>query len=88
MARNNKRKADVFYHDRFAGVLEETDAGYRFAYDAAYLKSGKALSLSLPLREEPFESAKKEKSIVDSKGSSRKGKERETAFPRLRYAAS
>ena len=56
MARNNKRKADVFYHDRFAGVLEETDAGYRFTYDAAYLKRGKAVSLSLPLREEPFES--------------------------------
>ncbi len=56
MARNNIRKADVFYQDRFVGILEETDAGYRFIYDAAYLKSGKAVSLSLPLREEPFES--------------------------------
>ena len=25
LARDNKRKADVFYHDRLAGVLEETD---------------------------------------------------------------
>lgn len=50
MAGNNKRKADVFYNDRLVGVLEETDAGYRFTYDPAYLKSGKAVSLSLPLR--------------------------------------
>lgn len=56
MAGNNKRKADVFYHDRLVGVLEETDEGYRFAYDRAYLKSGKAVSLSLPLQAEPFES--------------------------------
>ncbi len=26
MARDNKRKADVFYHDRLAGLLEEKDA--------------------------------------------------------------
>lgn len=57
MARDNKRKADVFYHDRLAGVLEETDAGYRFTYDPGYLKNGKAVSLSLPLQAEPFESA-------------------------------
>jgi len=57
MAGNNKRKADIFYNDRLVGVLEETDAGFRFTYDHAYLKSGKAVSLSLPLREEPFESA-------------------------------
>lgn len=56
MAENNKRKADVFYHDRLVGVLEEIDAGYRFTYDLAYLNSGKAVSLSLPLRKEPFES--------------------------------
>ena len=57
MARDNKRKADVFYHDRLAGVLEETDDGYKFAYDSDYLKIGKPVSLSLPLRNEPFESA-------------------------------
>lgn len=57
MARDKKRKADVFYHDRLAGILEETDDGYRFAYDSDYLKTGKPISLSLPLRAEPFESA-------------------------------
>ena len=57
MARDNKRKADVFYHDRLVGVLEETDAGYKFTYDPGYLKDGKAVSLSLPLKAEPFESA-------------------------------
>lgn len=56
MVRNNKRKADVFYHGRLAGILEETDEGYRFAYNFDYLKTGKPVSLSLPLREEPFES--------------------------------
>ena len=50
MARDNKRKADVFYHDRLAGILEETDAGYKFTYDPGCLKTGKAISLSLPLQ--------------------------------------
>ena len=57
MARDNKRKADIFYHGRLAGVLEETGAGYKFTYDPGYLKNGKAVSLSLPLRREPFESS-------------------------------
>ena len=57
MARDNKRTADVFYHDRLAGILEETDTGFKFTYDSSYLKDGKAVSLSLPLQAEPFESA-------------------------------
>ena len=56
MARDNKRKADVFYHDHMAGVLAEMDAGYKFTYDPGYLKTGQAISLSLPLQAEPFES--------------------------------
>ena len=56
LARDNKRKAEVFYHDHLAGVLEETDEGYRFTYATDYLKTGKPVSLSLPLRKEPFES--------------------------------
>ena len=54
MARDKKRKADVLYHGRLAGVLEETDDGYRFAYAADYVKTGKPISLSLPLQEKPF----------------------------------
>ncbi len=56
MARKNKRKADVFYHGRLAGLLEETDTGYMFSYDPNYLKDGKAVSLSLPLQVEPYKS--------------------------------
>jgi serine/threonine-protein kinase HipA len=37
-------------------MLEETDTGYKFTYDAGYLKGGKAISLSLPLQAESFES--------------------------------
>ena len=42
--------------DRLAGVLEETDTGYRFTYDPDYLaqSDAAAVSLSLPLRREPF----------------------------------
>ena len=57
MARDNKRTADIFYHDRLAGILEETDTGFKFIYDSSYLKDGKAVSLSLPLQAAPFESA-------------------------------
>jgi serine/threonine-protein kinase HipA len=56
MARGKKRKAIVYYHDHLAGTLEETGEGYRFTYVSEYVKTGKPISLSLPLREEPFES--------------------------------
>lgn len=53
------RSADIFVQGRFAGVLSENDAGYVFAYDAEYLQSPDALavSLTLPLRNEPYASA-------------------------------
>lgn len=58
MARNNIRKADVFYYDRRAGMLQETDTGYTFTYDPAYLKNkGLSISLSLPLQVKPFHSS-------------------------------
>jgi serine/threonine-protein kinase HipA len=56
MAKDKKRKANVFYRDRLAGILEETDDGYRFVYDADYLETGLPLSVSLPLQKEAFES--------------------------------
>ena len=51
------RKASVFMHDRFAGTLEERDNGYAFSYSSEYLdqKNAEAISLSLPLRVEPYE---------------------------------
>jgi serine/threonine-protein kinase HipA len=51
------RKAEVLFYDRPAGILEELEHGYRFTYLQDYLKDSQAVpvSLSLPLRPEPFE---------------------------------
>ena len=53
---NILRQAGVFVRDRFAGLIQETDEGYRFTYDSVYLNTpcANAVSLTLPLRAEPF----------------------------------
>ena len=53
------RRARVLHKGRQAAVLEQTPAGYRFAYDSEYLAdpAARAVSLTLPLRREPYESA-------------------------------
>lgn len=53
------RIADIFVHEDKAGVLEETDTGYRFRYDKGYLvqEGAEPVSLTLPLQEEPYDSA-------------------------------
>lgn len=50
------RTACVYVRGNFAGLLCETDAGYSFAYDGAYLASPKAapVSLTLPLQREAY----------------------------------
>lgn len=51
------RQLDVFLRDRLVGALEQDDSGQlRFTYDDAWLAdpARMALSLSLPLRPEPF----------------------------------
>lgn len=50
------RQANILYKGRLAGVLTETDEGYEFRYLPDYLASGtaKAVSLTLPLREEVY----------------------------------
>ena len=50
------RKAKVKYNDQLAGNLWETETGFRFTYDKDYIRSGQPVSVSLPLREEPYES--------------------------------
>ena len=50
------RKAKVNYNDQLAGYLWETEVGFRFTYDKDYLQSGQPISVSLPLRKEPYES--------------------------------
>lgn len=53
------RTAKVNYQSRLAGILSETEKGYQFVYDQDYLATGgKPISVSLPLRAEPFESEK------------------------------
>lgn len=52
------RKAYVYIRNSYAGVLEETDEGYSFAYDFDYIKNENAvpISLTLPIQNENFTS--------------------------------
>ena len=56
MSHEALRRATVKYNDQIAGTLSETAAGYEFQYDPAYLRTGQPISISLPLREEPYQS--------------------------------
>jgi len=53
------RKAYVYVRDTYAGVLRETDSGYTFSYDRAYMlrADATAVSLTLPLREKTYSSS-------------------------------
>ncbi len=50
------RIAKVYYHDKIAGILSETEEGYVFRYDTDYLQAREVepVSLTLPLSEEPY----------------------------------
>ncbi|MFA4839379.1 MAG: HipA N-terminal domain-containing protein [Candidatus Neomarinimicrobiota bacterium] len=50
------RKIKVLWHEKTAGFLSETNEGYVFQYDNAYLDnpSVHAISLTFPLQREPF----------------------------------
>ena len=52
------RKADIYVHETKAGVLEETETGYRFQYESEYVlqENAEPVSLTLPLQEVPYES--------------------------------
>ena len=56
MQRRTKRKGIVRMSGRRAGVIEETDDGFRFTYDTGYLADLDSfpVSLTLPLRAEPY----------------------------------
>ena len=56
--KRKRNKGIVYLWDKKAGLLERTERGYRFTYDQEYLseKNAQPVSLTLPLREEPFES--------------------------------
>lgn len=48
------RKAKVYMHNELAGLLTETEDGYKFKYDTNYLaeSTAKPISLTLPLQKE------------------------------------
>ncbi|MEZ0484182.1 HipA N-terminal domain-containing protein [Fibrella aquatica] len=50
------RQADVWVDQHKAGQLAETESGYQFSYDVAYLSNLHAVpvSLTLPLRAQPY----------------------------------
>lgn len=50
------RKAQVFYNEELAGYIKETKDRYIFQYNKEFLKNNTPISVSLPLREEPYES--------------------------------
>ena len=55
MSQESFRRAIVKYKDQLAGYLSETANGYRFIYDKDFIRKGQPVSVSLPLREEPYE---------------------------------
>ena len=50
------RKGHVFFNKDLAGYISETKDGYIFQYDKEFLEKRIPISISLPLREEPYES--------------------------------
>ena len=52
------RWGEVYVRDTLAGRICETEDGYAFTYDNAWLneQDATAVSLTLPLRKEPYES--------------------------------
>lgn len=52
------RTAYVYVRNRFAGTLKETEEGYTFTYDEAYLNDDDAtiVSLTLPLQNKSYTS--------------------------------
>ena len=52
-----QKRGKVYVESEFAGVIEQYEGVYSFKYDSQYLKSknSKPVSLTLPLREQPYE---------------------------------
>lgn len=50
------KEAKVFYKDKLAGILSESEDGYSFQYDEKYLsdKNNIPVSLTLPLEQEMY----------------------------------
>ncbi|MDF2432494.1 MAG: serine/threonine-protein kinase HipA [Mucilaginibacter sp.] len=50
------KRGMVYYQDRLAGIVAETDEGYEFTYDTEYLnnETAKPISLTLPLSKKTY----------------------------------
>ena len=51
------RRAKVLFRGEGAGILEQTDAGFRFVYEPDFIEGGEPIAVSFPLQKEPFQSA-------------------------------
>jgi len=50
-------KGNVFYGSTLAGLIEQTDTGFRFTYDLKYLNSkGKPISATMPVSTVQYDS--------------------------------
>jgi serine/threonine-protein kinase HipA len=52
------RMAKVYLNNNFAGLLTETDSGYKFEYETMYLQSSNAFAVSktMPVKKEVYNS--------------------------------
>lgn len=50
------RKGQVFYNSDLAGQISEISDGYIFEYDNDFLEKDMPISITLPLRDEPYKS--------------------------------
>ncbi len=48
------RTAQIWFIDRLAGELRETDEGFEFSYDYEYLSDGIPIAYTYPLQTTPF----------------------------------
>ena len=55
--KNIYRRALVYFNTEQAGILEEIESGYRFTYNSDFIRKDIPISVSLPLKNEPYESA-------------------------------
>ena len=44
----------VYFQEVYAGTLQETETGYKFIYDAAYLESGIPIGYNFPLTQRVY----------------------------------
>lgn len=49
------RRCEVYFCDRFAGILEETEEGYRFTYSDGYRTNGAPIGYGFPVSEPMYE---------------------------------